>query len=241
MSRTSKTILAALLFIAPAMFAADHYEHPIHAALTWRGGKVTIDHRFGKLVLHTTDSAEVNVEGVVRSSDPDFGRQIHFNVSEAGGGITIRTDVPEVHWEGSLSYSIDIEVRVPARASLSIRNRFGSIDGSGVQAPSEFTNAQGSITLNNLRGAQRIESSFGSVNVTNSAGDTVIRNANGSVTALHVKGSLDVSDRFGSVHVEDVDRSLALRNENGSVEVRDVGGNAMISTSFATSSVSNIR
>src|SRR5690349_13136389 len=96
MSRINRTrgpqafLSALLLFIAPAIFAADRYEHPIHAALTWRGGKVTIDHRFGKLALHTTDSAEVNVQGIVRSSDPEFGRQIHFNVSESGGGITIR-------------------------------------------------------------------------------------------------------------------------------------------------------
>lgn len=240
-TRGAQTFLSALLlFIAPAIFAADRYEHPIHAALTWHGGKVTIDHRFGKLELHTTDSAQVSVEGVVRSSDPEFGRQIRFNVSEAGGGITIRTDVPEVHWHGNLSYSIDIDVRVPAKAPLAIRNRFGSINGSGVQAPSEFTNAQGSITLSDLRGAQQIENSFGSVNVTNSAGDTVIRNANGSVTVLHVKGSLDVSDRFGSVRVEDVDRALAVRNENGSVDVRDVAGNATISTSFASSNVSKI-
>lgn len=241
MSRISKTVLAVLLFIAPMVFAADRYEHPIRAALTWRGGKVTIDHRFGKLELHTVDSAEVNVQGIVRSSDEEFGQKIHFNVSESGDGITIRTDVPEIHWHGSLSYSIDIVVRVPVKASLSVRNRFGSIVASGVQAPSEFTNAQGSIQLSDLRGAQQIANSFGSVNVTNSAGDTVIRNANGSVIVSHVKGSLDVSDRFGSVRVDDVDRGLMLKNENGSVDVRDVGGNATISTSFASANVSNIR
>jgi DUF4097 and DUF4098 domain-containing protein YvlB len=241
MARISKSILAALLFVAPALFAADRYEHPIHAALTWRGGRVTIDHRFGKLELHTTGGNEVNVQGTVRSSDPEFGKQIHFNVSEAGGGITIRTDVPSVHWEGNLSYSIDIDVSVPANAPLSIRNRFGSINASGVHAPSEFTNAQGSMQLSDLRGAQQIENSFGSVNVTNSAGDTVIRNANGSVTVSHVGGSLDVSDRFGSIRVENVDRALALKNENGSVDVRDVGANATISTSFASATVSNIR
>jgi DUF4097 and DUF4098 domain-containing protein YvlB len=241
-TRVAQTFLSAfLLFIAPALFASDRYEHPIHAALTWKGGRVTIDHRFGRLELHTTSGNEVNVRGTVRSSDPEFGKQIHFNVSESGGGITIRTDVPSVHWEGNLSYSVDIDVSVPANAPLSVRNRFGSINASGVHAPSEFTNAQGSMQLTDLRGAQHIENSFGSVSVTNSAGDTVIRNANGSVTVSHVGGSLDVSDRFGSVRVDDVDRALALKNENGSVDVRDVGGNATISNSFATSTVSNVR
>ena len=240
--RGAQTFLSALLlFIAPALFAADRYEHPIHAALTWRGGKVTIDHRFGKLDLHTTGGNEVNVRGTVRSSDPEFGRQIRFNVSESGGGVTIRTDVPEIHWHGNLSYSIDIDVSVPANAPLSVRNRFGSITASGVHAASEFTNAQGSMQLTDLRGSQRIENSFGSVTVTNSGGDTVIRNANGSVTVTHVGGSLDVSDRFGSVRVENVDRGLTLKNENGNVDVRDVGGNAAISTSFASANVSNIR
>jgi len=123
---------------------------------------VNIDHRFGRLDLRTTSGNQVDVNGIVRSSDPEFGEKIHFNVSESGGGITIRTDIPEVHWQGHLSYSVDIEVSVPASAPLSIRNRFGSITGSGVHAPSEFTNAQGSIELSDLRGAQHIENSFGS-------------------------------------------------------------------------------
>jgi DUF4097 and DUF4098 domain-containing protein YvlB len=240
MARISSTILALLLLAAPAAFA-ERYENPIHASLVWRGGKVTIDHRFGRLEVHTGSGNEVNVRGLVRSSDPEIGRQIHFNVSESGGGITVRTDVPEIHYHGSLSYSIDIEATVPANAPLSIRNRFGSINASGVRASSEFSNAQGSIELSDLRGSQQIENSFGSVVVTNSAGDTVIRNANGSVTATHIGGALDVSDRFGSVRVEDVDRALELKNENGSVDVHDVGGNATISTSFATATVSNIR
>jgi hypothetical protein len=241
MARISSIILAALIITGPVAYA-ERFEKPIHASLAWRGGKVTIDHRFGKLDLHTTSGNQVNVQGVVKCSDPDIGREIHFNVSEGGGGVTIRTDVPEIHNHGgNLSYSIDIEVSVPANASLSIRNRFGSIYASGVHAPSEFTNAQGSVTVSDLRGSQQIENSFGSVTVTNSAGDTVVRNANGSVTATHIGGSLDVSDRFGSVSVEDVDHALALRNENGSVDVRNVGGNATISTSFATATVSNIR
>lgn len=239
MARISSTILAVFILAAPAAFA-ERYENPIHASLTWRGGKVTIDHRFGELELHTGSGNEVNVRGIVKCSDPEIGRQIHFNVSEAGG-ITIRTEVPEIHFHGNLSYSINIEVTVPANAPLSIRNRFGSINASGVRAPSEFTNAQGSITMSDLRGSQQIENSFGSVTVTNSAGDTVIRNANGSVTVTHVGGSLDVSDRFGSVRVEDVDHALALRNENGSVDVRNVGGNATISTTFATATVINVR
>ena len=240
MPRISKAILIALLAIAPAAFA-DRYEHPIHASLTWRGGRVTIDHRFGKINLRTTGGNQVDVQGTVRSSDEEFGRQIHFNASESGGGITIRTDVPEVHWQGNLSYSIDIEVSVPANAPLSIRNRFGSIIAAGVHAPSEFTNAQGSIDIRDLRGAQKIENSFGFVNVTESGGDTVIHNSNGSVTALHIRGSLDVVDRFGSVRVEDVDRNLTLRNENGGVEVRDVAGSATVATSFASANVTNVR
>lgn len=241
-TRGAQTFLSALLlFIAPAIFAAERYEHPIHAALTWRGGKVTIDHRFGKLELRTTGGNAIDVEGTVRSSDEEFGRKIHLNVSESGGGITIRTDVPEVHWMGSLSYSIDIEVSVPANAPLSIRNRFGSIIASGVHAPSEFINAQGSIDVRDLRGAQRIENSFGFVNVTDSGGDTLIRNANGSVTALHIRGALDVTDRFASVRVEDVDHGLTLHNQNGGVDVKDVGGSAIISSTFATANVSKVR
>ena len=48
MSRISKWAAAGLLLAAPA-FAVDRYENTMHANVAYNGGRVTIDHRFGRV------------------------------------------------------------------------------------------------------------------------------------------------------------------------------------------------
>ena len=79
-----------------------------------------------------------------------------------------------------------------------VKNKFGSIDASGVRASSEFTNAQGSIEARDFSGQQRIENSFGSISLQNSNGNTTLINSNGSVTASHVDGNLAITNLAGT-------------------------------------------
>src|SRR5205823_7266334 len=120
------------------------------------------------------------------SSSDEIGRQITVEVSPAtAAGVTIKTRYPEIHRRGeSISYSVDLDVTVPANAPLLVKNRFGSIDAAGVRAASEFVNAQGSIDARDFSGRQRIENSFGSIKLQNSGGDTTLVNSNGSVTEI---------------------------------------------------------
>src|SRR5205823_1988912 len=94
---------------------------------------------------------------------------------ESGTGIRVETHYPEhSHHTGNFSYSVDLELTVPASASLLIKNRFGSTDVSGIGANSEIISAQGAVTLHDTRGNQRIENSFASVTVDDAEGDVSI-------------------------------------------------------------------
>ena len=143
-----------------------------------------------------------------------------------------------MHFHGhiSLSYSVDLEVTMPAHAPLTVHNRFGSVDVSGIHAASEIVNAQGSSTLRDSRGTQRVENSFGSITVENSAGDTTVQNANGSVRVVNVDGTLGDHQPLRIRDVNDT-HNVTIRNANGSVELRDVAGNASIVDSFASVTV----
>ena len=160
MFRVSKLILIAALIAAPALADRDdRYEQNVDRTMTYRGGRIAIDHSFGPIDLHTTTGDTITLHAKIRSSDPDIGRQISVEISPAtSAGVTIRTHYPEIHWHGgSISYSVDLDVTVPANAPLMVKNKFGSIDASGVRASSEFTNAQGSIEARDFSGQQRIE------------------------------------------------------------------------------------
>src|SRR3989442_8576374 len=68
MLRINRCAAAMLLLAAPA-FAAERFEKTIHAAVDYQGGRVTIDHRFGRVSVRTSNNDQVTARGIVRSSD----------------------------------------------------------------------------------------------------------------------------------------------------------------------------
>jgi hypothetical protein len=241
MFRISRWIAAGLLLTAAA-HAQDHFDKTLSGTVDYRGGTVTIEHRFGRVEVRTSNNDVVTARAAIRSSDAEWGRQVRFSVSNSGNGVTIRTLFPEGHSHRgeNLSYSADLEVTIPARAPLRLTNRFGSVDVDGLRAAGEIVNGQGPVTLRNSRGTQTIENSFGSITVENIAGDTTVQNANGSVTVTKIDGTLSVSDRFGSVSVRGANSNVAVANTNGTVEVSDTGGPTSISNTFANIVARNI-
>src|SRR5215212_9292324 len=89
----------ALLFVSAVTARADNndnrFELKFSRTLTYHGGKITLDNKFGDVVVRTGGGSQFNVKATIRSSDPDFGQQIHIDVSDAAGGITVRTRYPE--------------------------------------------------------------------------------------------------------------------------------------------------
>ena len=233
---------ATIVFAASALYAADRYERTISRTLTLHGGRVTVDHKFGAIKIHTTTGSEVNVRATVRASDADFGKQISLSATEGAGGVEIRTSYPEqhAHFFGDFSYSVELDVTVPENAPVTVHNRFGSIDATGLKGASELLGGQGSVVLRNAHGSQRIENSFGTVDVEDVQGDLTITNANGSVRAAKVRGSLSISDRFGSITVNDVGGDAEVHGGNGSIDVQLVRGKATVRNSFGSTRLADV-
>jgi hypothetical protein len=162
--------LAALLaaFVAIPLLAEDddRYELKFGKDLPFRGGRVTIDHGFGDLNIRTHSGNEVQVRATIRSSDEEIGKQIRIIASEGPGGVIVRTDFPEIHnFRGRLSYSVDMNVVLPANAPLTAKNRFGNTEARGLATASNIENKQGSISLHDSRGAHSLSNAFGSIEV----------------------------------------------------------------------------
>ena len=208
--------------------------------MTYRGGRIDIDHRFDGQNPHRKRR---HGEHQSRDRASDRRSDAHQRqISDAtSSGIKIRTDIPSIHSHGGeMSYSVNLEVTIPERAPLLLRKRFGSTDVSGLRAAGEIITAQGSLAFRDSRGTQKIENQFGSITVADSIGDTTVQNANGSISVQHVEGNLNVINRFASVRVTGVTRDLTIQNANGSVGVQGVKGAAKITNSFAGVTVRDI-
>jgi hypothetical protein len=236
--------VAAVVFAAMALHADDRFDKTVSRTATYHGGGVTIDHRYGSVRVRAVHENEVSVRAVIRASDADYGKQINVTVSESGGGVEVKTSYPEksfhFSFNGEFSYSVELEVNVPENAPLTVRNRFGSIDVTGMKASSQIVGGQGAVSVHNARGTQHIENSFGSVEIVSADGDVTITNTNGSVKALHVRGSVTLTSRFASIAAEDVSGDAEIHGGNGSVDVQSVRGRATVNNSFATTTVHDV-
>src|SRR5690242_18972807 len=105
---THKFIALVLFVLALPVFAEDddRFELKFGKDLPFRGGRVTVDHGFGQLVVRTHTGNDVQVRATIRSSDEEIGKQIRIITSVEPGGVTICTEYPEAHSRnGNLSYS----------------------------------------------------------------------------------------------------------------------------------------
>ena len=241
MLRTSKWIAAATLLIAASAVADDRFEKTSNATVSYEGGTVRIEHRYGKITVHTGNDREVVARAVVRSSDAEIGKNIVFHVENGPHGVDIRTSFPSVHYhgDGDLSYAADIDVAIPERAPLEINSRFGSIEVIGLGAPVKIVSRQGGIQARNIHGGT-IENAFGAVTVESSAGDLVVQSGNGAVSVSDSRGNLAVTNRFAAVSVERIGGNLSISSSNAAVSAIDVKGPTTITNSFASVTAQNI-
>jgi len=241
MLRTSKWITAAMILCAASAVADDRFEKTSNATVSYEGGTVRIDHRYGKVTVHTGSDKQVVARAVVRSSDKELGQNIVFHVNNGPRGVDIRTSFPSVHYHGTddMSYAADIDVAIPERAPLEVTSRFGSIELIGLGAPVEINNRQGAVMARNIHGG-KIENSFGAVTVEGAASDLVIQNANGAVSVSDVRGTLSVTNRYAAVSVQHVGGNLTISNSNAAVSAIDVRGPTSISNTFASVNAQNI-
>ena len=247
MNRKAGAFAVAALMCAAMAFGEDEkdsrFELKFAKDLPYRGGKVSIDHKFGSVTIRLGESNEVDVRASIRSSDPEFGQQIRIETSSSGEGVRITTVYPTGRWSRNheFSYSVDYEILVPKNAPVHVMNRFGSINATDIAPSSRIENGHGSIRLTNARGPQTVLNQFGSIDLREISGDIGAKNANGSIRAEEIRGKAELTNRFGSVVLVNSRDGAVVKNSNGSVDVRQVGGATVIDNAFGSSKVREVR
>jgi hypothetical protein len=210
------------------------------------GRALRIEHQFGRIRVRTHARNEVQINAVIRCSAPTAAEadrhigEVQIAVEESVSGVYVRTRYPS-NWPRNVSYNADYEILMPAAAPLDVRNRFGEIDISGLNASATINSGNGPVTLIGGRGRQRIDNSFGTVEVRNIEGDVAIGNGNGRVTAADITGAVDITNRFETTRVLHAGRGVTVRSQNGQVEVENAGGPVAISNSFNRVSVTDAK
>ncbi|HEY5611429.1 MAG TPA: hypothetical protein VIL97_09495, partial [Thermoanaerobaculia bacterium] len=198
--RNAWFLAAAFILFAWSGIEAGEQERAtreVAKKLTFSGGRISIDNKFGSVTVRTQGGTTVDVKATLRANASTRERaeevlnRIRIVTADGASGVTIKTEYPDVKMH-NFGFGVDYQVTIPAAAPLRVRNRFGSVDVAGVRAKADIGNAHGSVAFRDGKGAHEIENAFGSVAVDGNDGNVTVRDANGSVAVKNVAGDVAI-------------------------------------------------
>jgi hypothetical protein len=178
------------------------------------GADVTLDTFDGSIRVESWSRPEVHVEIQKRGPDHDVAAALEVRTSQEGNRVRVEAPAPKVMREsfgiGNFSGpSVSLVVRVPESVKVTAITR------------------DGSIVVQNVRGAVNLRSGDGSIRAEAVTGDVTAHTGDGSVTIVDANGALSLESGDGSIRVDGRVQALRARTRDGSIVIEADEGSAM--------------
>jgi len=249
------SVIAALILSTTVTYAGT-FEETLEKALPFAAGSLLrLSNTNGDVEITTWDREEIQIEAhrKVKASSEDRARQafedLVVNIQESANGVTIETEYPRSRggWWGSVSASVQYDIRVPRRADLEIDTVNGKVQVEGAQGRIDLESTNGGVKVRDAGGSVSARTTNGGIEVelhqVEASEDMTFRTTNGSVTLTlpaDVQAHLSARTTNGSVHTDfpitvqgtfrknrlegDLNgggASIELTTTNGSIRIRE--------------------
>ncbi|MCW5971486.1 MAG: DUF4097 family beta strand repeat protein [Blastocatellales bacterium] len=209
------------------------------------GGVVSVTNISGRIRVTSWDENRVRVDGVkraARGADPD---QVRIEVSAQPSAIHIKTVYPNASQQNGanvrvgdrrmemragrreprVDVSVDYELRVPRSAVLnSLTSVSGEIVVVGPVAQATARITDGSVTVNDVRGATTLTGASGNITARRIGGALVINTLSGEVLVEATEGSVNANTASGSIRGVDVRADAAFTSASGGIRIEKSAG-----------------
>ena len=219
--------------------------------------RITIRNGRGDISVHSSDEAQIrvsgkkNAKGWSESDAQKLADRASVEVVQNGDGYEIRPAGPS---ESRLS--LDLQVSVPKKSSLTIRNEKGDITVSDMATPVTVISGTGDIEVRNTTGDVSIDTRKGDVKVSDTAGNVKISGHGGEVHVATATGGLTLDGEFfGPITADKVAKGVRFVSQrtdltltqlsghleagSGNIEITDAPGNLNLRTNRYDVSIEN--
>jgi len=214
---------------------------PLNARIAIRGSR-------GDISVRTDEAPEIRISGKksarawTDSSARSLAEPVSVEIVQNGDGYEIHpTNAKDSR------VSVDMDVTVPSKASVSIRSEKGDVSVSGLSTSLLISNGNGDVEARDISGEVGIESGHGDIKVSNTKGNVKVSGRGESVEVIDATGGLTVNGEFvGPIHAERVAKGVRLVSHrtdltisqlnghmeagSGNLEIVDSEGNLMVRT-----------
>jgi len=216
---------------------------PVNARVTVRGGR-------GDITVRASDEPEIRVAGKVNVNSwteeaaKRLGEKVSAEIVQNGDGFEVH---PTGVGGGGSRVSVDMDITVPKKASLTIHSEKGGITVSDMASPVNIDNGNGDIEVRGTAGDVSIDMRRGDAKISDTKGDVKISGHGGSVEVVDASGSFTINGDFvGPVRADKVTKGVRFVSHrtdltltqlsghmeagSGNLDVVDAPGNLIVRT-----------
>jgi DUF4097 and DUF4098 domain-containing protein YvlB len=216
-------------------------EIPADARITIRNGR-------GDISVHSSDERQIRVAGK-KNAKGWSETEARKLADRASVEIVPIGDGYEVHpaGTGDSRLSLDLEVTVPKKALLTIRNEKGDVTISDMATPVTVISGTGDIEVRNTTGDVSIDTHKGDIKVSDTNGNVKIAGHGGEVNVSSATGGLTLDGEFfGPITADKVAKGVRFISQrtdltltqltgrleagSGNLEITDAPGNLSLRT-----------
>jgi hypothetical protein len=188
--------------------------------------RITVRASRGDISVRSSDEAEIRVNGKkgVKSWNENEARkiadQISVEIAKQGDGYEVR---PAGGSESRVS--MDMDVVVPKKANVTVRNDKGDISVADMAAPVNINSGNGDVEVRNTGSDVNIDMRRGDARVSSTKGDVKISGGGDSAEVTDATGSLTVNGEFvGPVRADKVAKGVRYVSHRTDLTVTQLGG-----------------
>src|SRR6267143_3109543 len=174
--------------------------------------RITIHNGHGNLSVRPSEDSQIHVSGKKNakawneSDAQQFAERAGVEIAQNGDGYEIR---PTGVSAGDSRISFDLDVAVPKKASLTIRNEKGDITVADMARAISVTNGVGNIEIRDTGGDVDIETRKSDIKVSDTRGSIKISGHGGEINVSGATGGLTIDGEFyGAIRADKVAKGV---------------------------------
>jgi DUF4097 and DUF4098 domain-containing protein YvlB len=178
--------------------------------------------------VRPSDDAQIRISGKknAKSWNEKDAQQVAGNVGveivQNGGDYEIR---PTGVISGDSRISVDLDVAVPKKASLTIRNDRGDIAVADMARPVSVTNGVGDIEIRDTAGDVNIETQKSDIKVSDTIGNIKISGHGGEINISSATGGLTIEGEFyGAIRADKVAKGVRFISRRTDLTLSQLAG-----------------
>lgn len=221
--------------------------------------RIVIRNGRGDIAVRSSDEAQVRVDGkknVNAWSETDaehLASAVSVEIAKNGDAYEVR---PVNTSSGDSRVSLDMDISVPKKASLTIRNDRGDVSVSDMDKPVSLNTTRGDVEVRDTSGDVAINTGKGNVKVSDTKGNVKISGHGGEINVSSATGGLTIDGEFfGPIRADKIAKGVRfvsqrtdltitqlnghLETGSGSLEIADTAGNLTLRTNSYDIAIEN--